>query len=83
MANSQGIIDTNYSGEADIWKFPAIALKETKLTPKKAIAQFKIQPSMDAPWWIKLKWLFNSKINFIEVDVLTDPSRGGFGTSDK
>jgi len=99
QANSYGLIDggTNpskgikssnevyesYNGEQDIWMFPAIAFKETTITPEKALCQFRIQPSMNAPWWIKLRWLFTSKIEFVEVDVLHGTNRGGFGHTNK
>jgi dUTP pyrophosphatase len=83
QGNHFGVIDTNYSGEQDIWKFPAIAMRKTVITPDKAICQFRIQPTMNAPWYIKLKWLFTSKIKFVEVDVLQGANRGGFGSTDK
>ena len=83
QGNHFGIIDTEYSGEEDIWKFPAIAMKKTTIGPDKAICQFRIQPSMNAPWYIKLKWLFTSTIKFVEVDVLNGPNRKGFGHTDK
>lgn len=76
------IIDSDFSGEQDIWRFPAIALKEIYITPIKAICQFRIQPTMNAPWWIKLKWIFISKVKFIEVDVLNGVNRRNFDSTD-
>ena len=88
QTNHYGVIDTKYSGEQDIWKFPALAIKETSVgypdenNKIKAICQFNIRPSMNAPWYVKLKWLFTSKIEFVEVDVLNGPNRGGVGSTD-
>jgi hypothetical protein len=38
---------------------------------------------MTAPWYVKLKWMFDNKIEFIEVDDLMSTDRGGFGTTGK
>ena len=76
-------VGQGYTGNDDIWYFPAIALQATKILPNQPICQFSIRPSMNAPIWTKLKWLFTSKIKFIEVDNLNSNNRGGFGTSDK
>jgi len=75
-------VKQGYIGDDDIWHFPAIALRETIITTDKPICQFRIQPSMNAPIWIKLKWLFNRRIKFVEVDYLSNVKRGGFGSSD-
>ena len=81
QSNHKGIIDDTFCGEKDIWMFPAIALKETIITPDKAVCQFRLQLSQDAPFWMHIKWIF-TKIKFKEVDVLTGPNRGGFGHTD-
>ena len=81
--NHFGVIDNSYSGDNDIWKFGAIALKTTTVNEGERICQFRIQPSMQSPWYIKLKWLFTSKVEFVEVDNLDSKDRGGFGSSDK
>lgn len=81
QSNSMGIIDSSYCGNEDEWKFPAIAI-ESMLIPKNTrIAQFRIRPNQFAPWWIKLKWLFTSKIEFVYVDDLESENRGGFGST--
>jgi hypothetical protein len=36
---------------------------------------------MTAPWYIKLKWIFDNKINILEVFDLKSNNRGGFGSS--
>ena len=44
------------------------------------IVQFRLQPTMDAPWWVWMKWIFG-KLRFKKVDLLTKKNRDGFGTS--
>ena len=87
QANHYGIIDgpTNntggYSGNEDRWKFNAIAFIDTQIFEGDRICQFEIRPTMNAPWYVKLRWLFDNKINIIEVDDLKSPNRGGFGST--
>ena len=81
FANSVGNIDSSYSGNDDEWKVSAIALGNTTIEVGDKIAQFEIVPSTKATMWQKLKWLFSSKIEFIEVECLEHHNRGGFGTS--
>lgn len=89
QGNHFGIVDgpdnksDNYSGNNDIWLFSAIALKKSKINVGDRICQFEIRPTMIAPWYIKLKWLFDNKINIIEVNNLKSSNRGGFGTTGK
>lgn len=89
QGNHYGIVDgptkTNdgYSGNNDIWKFNAIAVRQTIIAEGDRICQFEIRPTMFAPWWVKLKWLFVNKIEFIEVDDLKSKDRGGFGSTGK
>lgn len=87
QANHYGVVDgpdnisSGYSGNDDIWKFNAIALKDTIINEGDRICQFEIKPSMKAPWYIKLMWLFTSKLEFIEVENLDFVNRGGFGST--
>lgn len=87
MTNHYGVIDdpddngSGYSGNEDIWKFGAYALKESNINEGDRICQFEIRPTMKAPWYVKLKWLFNSNITFVEVENLEAKNRGGFGKS--
>jgi len=89
QTNHYGVIDgpdklsDGYSGNNDIWKFPALCLDNTKINEGDRICQFEIKPQMKAPWYIKLKWLFDNKIKFIEVNDLGNNNRGGFGSSNK
>lgn len=68
QANHMGVIDNSYSGTNDIWKFPAIALRDTIIHKNDRICQFRI---------IKKQ----PKIVFAEADSLDDVDRGGFGSS--
>lgn len=82
-ANSMGIIDNSYSGNDDMWKFPAITLKNTFIKKGTRICQFRIQLSQKATIWQKIKWLFSGKIKLVEVTNLEDTNRGGFGSTNK
>ena len=92
QANHYGVVDGptdtsgGYSGNDDLWYFSAICLKEGekfKVNVGDRICQFEVRPQMSAPWWVKLKWLFDNKIEFIEVDYLDSVNRGGIGSSGK
>lgn len=68
QANHCGIIDESYCSNEDVWKFPAIAMEDTKININDRICQFRIiehQP----------------RINFKEVDDLANEVRGGFGST--
>ena len=70
QANSVGQIDNSYSGTNDIWKFPAIALRDTVIHKNDRICQFEIVP-------------IQPPIKFTEVQVLDDEDRGGIGSTGK
>ena len=70
QANSVGQIDNSYSGTNDIWKFPAIALRDTVIHKNDRICQFEIVP-------------IQPPIRFTEVQVLDDEDRGGIGSTGK
>ena len=68
QTNSIGIIDETYCGNHDVWKFPALALRDTEIKAFTRIAQFRIikhQPD----------------IRFYELENLPDKNRGGFGST--
>ena len=68
QANHMGVVDNSYCGDNDIWKFPAIAVRDTIIYKNDRICQFRIvkkQPEFE----------------FEEVDYLEGPDRGGFGTT--
>ena len=67
-ANSMSVIDNSYSGDADEWRFPAVAIRDTVINKGDRIAQFRIiknQPS----------------ISFETVEHLNENSRGGIGST--
>ena len=69
-ANSMGVIDNSYSGDADEWKFPALAIRDTVIEKGDRIAQFRIiknQPSL--------------KLDVVKH--LNEISRGGIGSTGK
>ncbi len=68
QANHMGVIDNSYSGNNDIWKYPAIAMRDTKICKNDRICQFRIEKKQP-------------KLGFETVEFLDDPDRGGFGSS--
>lgn len=86
QANSIGIIDYNYKGDNDQWFFPAVHFRKREdsnciIEEGTRIAQFEIMPSQFAPWWVKLNWIFSSKIKIVEVNKLGNDDRGGLGST--
>ena len=69
-ANSVGIIDNSYSGDADEWHFPAVALRDTVIHKGDRICQFRIVKNQP-------------RITFTRVDSLNKVSRGGIGSTGK
>lgn len=68
QTNSTGIIDNSYSGTNDIWRFPALAMRDTVINKNDRICQFRIvkrQPTVE----------------FEEVYTLDSVDRGGFGST--
>lgn len=83
QSNSIGIIDESYCGNLDQWMMPCSPLEQYTINKGDSICQFRIQLSQKATFWQKLKWLFSSGVELIEVDNLSDNNRGGFGTTGK
>ena len=67
-ANSIGVIDNSYCGDNDIWKFPAIALRDTVIKKNERICQFRIIANQP-------------KFKVEEVLVLDNADRGGIGST--
>ena len=80
-ANSIGIVDNSYQGDEDQWMFPVVTLRKTSLAVNTRLCQFRIQLSQKATLWQKIKWLFTSGIELVEVENLNEESRGGFGST--
>ena len=71
MVNSIGIIDESYNGDGDIWRYPALAIRDTEIPEGTRIAQFRL---LNHQPFIKFKL----------VDSLDNEDRGGIGsTGDK
>ncbi len=68
LVNGIGIIDNSFCGDTDIWSFPALAMRDTKILEGERICQFRIirkQPF----------------IRFQEVERLENANRGGIGST--
>lgn len=81
QANSIGVIDESYCGDNDEWKFPALAYRDTVIPEGERFCQFEIRLSQRATVWQKIKWLFSSGIEIVEVESLGETNRGGFGST--
>lgn len=68
QTNHMGVIDESYKGNADEWKWPALAMRDTEVHVGDRLCQFRIMKHQP-------------QINFLEVDSLENEDRGGFGTS--
>ena len=78
---TSGFIDTTYSGNDDEWCYYCLSVANTTIHKGDRICQFEIQLSQFATVWQKLKWLFNGKPQFVWVDKLEGPNRGGHGST--
>lgn len=70
VANSMGVIDNSYCGDADEWRFPAVALRDTVIRKGDRIAQFRLVENQP-------------KLVFETVSNLKPESRGGIGSTGK
>ena len=68
LTNSMGIIDQSYCGSDDQWFFPAYAVEDTHIEFNDRICQFRIMKNQPT-------------IEFNEVKILSNPNRGGHGSS--
>lgn len=83
LANGIGIVDGSYRGDNDQWMFPAVSLRKTSIALNTRLCQFRIQLSQKATVWQKIKWLFSSGIELVEVDSLDNEDRKGLGKGTK
>ena len=70
QTNHCGIIDESYCSNVDVWKFPALAVRDTEIHVNDRICQFRIMKHQPA-------------IEFDEVEDLGNETRGGFGSTGK
>ena len=68
QTNHMGVIDNSYSGDNDIWMFPALATQDVVIEKNSRICQFRLVKRME-------------NFDFVPVDKLDGVDRGGFGTS--
>ena len=68
QTNHMGVIDESYKGDADEWKWPALAMRDTQVHVGDRLCQFRIMKHQP-------------QISFLEVASLENEDRGGFGTS--
>ena len=68
QTNHMGVIDNSYSGDNDIWRFPAYAVRDTEIKENDRICQFRIMKRQPV-------------IEFLETDKLDETDRGGFGST--
>lgn len=68
QANHMGIVDESYCGNEDVWKYPALAMRDTEIHVNDRICQFRIMKHQPA-------------IEFNEVEDLGNEKRGGFGST--
>lgn len=70
QTNHQAVIDESYCGDNDIWKYPALAMRDTVIHKNDRICQFRIVKKMPT-------------VEFEEVKILGNDDRGGFGSTGK
>lgn len=70
QTNHFGVIDNSYSGDNDIWMFPAYATRDVLIEKNSRICQFRIQKKME-------------DVTLTTVSKLDNKNRGGFGSSGK
>ena len=68
QTNHMGLIDNSYSGDNDVWMFPALAFRDTEIKKNDRICQFRIVRKQPP---VELK----------EVKKLGGNDRGGFGST--
>lgn len=81
IPSGEGIVDNIYNGNDDQWHYVASPMETVSIKKGDRVCQFRIQLSQKATIWQKLRWLFSSGIELIEVDDLSDNNRGGFGST--
>lgn len=70
QTNHMGVIDNSYSGDNDVWMFPALATRNVLIPKNTRICQFRLVEQMDI-------------VYFNKVERLGGANRGGFGSTGK
>lgn len=81
IPNGQGVVDNSYSGNKDEWNYICSTMRQVSIKKGDRICQFRIQLSQKATMWQKIKWLFSSGVELVQVDDLGDNNRGGLGST--
>lgn len=68
LTNSLGVIDESYKGNGDIWQAEFYAVRDTIINFDDRLLQFRIVEKQP-------------KLEFEEVESLSDTNRGGFGST--
>lgn len=70
QTNSMGVVDNTYCGDGDQWRFPAYATRDVTVEKGARICQFRIMENQPP-------------LEFVSVERLYGPDRGGFGSTGK
>lgn len=70
QTNSMGVVDFTYRGDGDQWYFPAYATRDVAIEKNARICQFRIVKNQP-------------RLEFVAVEHLDSPDRGGFGSTGK
>lgn len=68
QTNHQAVIDESYCGDNDIWRYPALAMRDTVIHKNDRICQFRIVEKMPM-------------LEFEEIETLENEDRGGIGST--
>ena len=68
QTNSMGVVDCSYCGDNDQWRMPVYATRDVTIEKGARICQFRIVENQP-------------KLNFVRVEHLDGPDRGGFGST--
>jgi dUTP pyrophosphatase len=68
QTNSMGVVDESYCGDADVWRMPVYAVRDTHVCVNDRICQFRVVEKMPP-------------VTFEEVEAMGGESRGGFGST--
>ena len=70
QTNSMGVVDCSYCGDNDQWRMPVYATRYVTIEKGARICQFRIMKNQP-------------QLEFLTVDHLDGPDRGGFGSTGK
>ena len=70
QTNSMGVVDCSYCGDNDQWRMPVYATRDVTIEKGARICQFRIMQNQP-------------QLQFLAVDHLEGPDRGGFGSTGK